>query len=268
MNLDKKPKVSIITVCYNSEKHIERTIKSVLAQSYSNKEYIIIDGGSKDNTLKIAGRYKDEIDVIINEHDNGVFDAMNKGIGLASGEIIYFLNSDDRLYDYNVVENAVDFFIKNEVADFIYGNIEVLNPDDNFSYIERYPDKITKWLFVTKTIAQPGSFFRMSCFKKCGYFDISYRFAADHDWYLRAIFVKKLKAAHIKDCISVFRLGGLSNNHRYAKAYFLERKAIEKKYFNNFELLCAGFLHAIRMLLGRKLSGFLHRVKVIVLNRK
>lgn len=268
MNLDKKPKVSIITVCYNSEKYIERAIKSVLAQSYGNKEYIIVDGGSKDNTLNIARKYKNKINVIISEPDNGIFDAMNKGIGLASGEIIYFLNSDDRFYDYNVMENAVDFFIKSEDADFIYGNIEVLNPDDNFSYIERYPDKITKWLFVTRTIAQPGSFFRAGCFKKCGCFDISYRFAADHDWYLKAIFVKKLKAAHIKDCISVFRLGGLSNNHRYVKAYFLERSAIEKKYFNNFELLCASFLRAVKMFLGRSLSGFLHRVKVIVLNRK
>lgn len=261
-------KVSVITVCLNSSKYLEDTIKSIVAQTYKNIEYIIIDGGSTDGTHEILHRYSNEISKVIVEKDRGVFDAMNKGIGLASGEIIYFLNSDDRLYDYNVVENVADFFIKNEGTDFIYGNIEVLNPDDNFSYIERYPDKITKWLFVTKTIAQPGSFFRTSCFKKCGYFDISYRFAADHDWYLRAIFVKKLKAAHIKDCISVFRLGGLSNNHRYAKAYFLERKAIEKKYFNSFELSCSGFLHAIRMFLGRKLSGFLHRAKVIVLNRK
>ena len=261
-------KVSVITVCLNNSKYLEDAIKSIVAQTYENIEYITIDGGSTDGTHEILHRYSNKMSKVIVEKDRGVFDAMNKGIGLASGEIIYFLNSDDRLYDYNVVENVADFFIKNEGTDFIYGNIEVLNPDDNFSYIERYPDKITKWLFVTKTIAQPGSFFRMSCFKKCGYFDISYRFAADHDWYLRAIFVKKLKAAHIKDCISVFRLGGLSNNHRYAKAYFLERKAIEKKYFNSFELSCSGFLHAIRMLLGRKLSGFLHRVKVIVLNRK
>jgi len=262
------PKISIITVCLNSSKYLEDAIRSVIGQTYKNREYIIIDGGSTDGTHEILHKYSDNINKVIIEKDRGVFDAMNKGISMASGEIIYFLNSDDRLYNYNVVENAVDFFIKNEDIDFIYGNMEVFDPTDNFSYIERYPDKITKRLFITKTIAQPGSFFKADCFKKYGCFDINYKFAADHDWYLRAIFIKKLKAVHIEDCISVFRLGGLSNNHRYAADYFLERKTIEKKYFNSFELLYAGFLHAIKMLLGRSLSGFLHRVKVIVLNRK
>jgi len=262
------PKVSIITVCLNSSKYLEDAIRSVIGQTYKNTEYIIIDGESADGTHEILHKYSDNINKVIIEKDKGVFDAMNKGIGMASGEIIYFLNSDDKLHNSNTVENAVSFFIKNKDANFIYGNIEVFNPADNFSYIERYPHKITKWLFIAKTIAQPGSFFKTNCFKKCGYFDINYKFAADHDWYLKAIFLKKLKAVHIEDCISVFRLGGLSNNRKYARDYFLERKAIEKKYLNSFELLCADFMHAIKMFLGKKTMSFLHRTRVGVLNRK
>jgi len=261
-------KVSVITVCLNSSEYLEDAIRSVEEQTYENIEYIIIDGGSKDGTHEILRRYSNRINKIIIEKDKGVFDAMNKGINIASGEIIYFLNSDDKLCGNNVIKNAVSFFIENKEADFIYGDIEVVNPVDNFSYIERYPDRIGKWLFITKTIPQPGSFFKAACFKKCGYFDINYKFSADHDWYLRAIFLKKLKAMHIEDCISVFRLGGLSNNRKYARDYFLERKVIEKKYLNSFELLCADFMHAIKMFLGRKTISFLHKARISVLNRK
>jgi len=261
-------KVSVITVCLNSSKYLEDAIRSVKEQTYKNIEYIIIDGGSTDGTQEILRRYSNRISKLIVEKDKGVFDAMNKGISLASGEVLYFLNSDDKLYSNNVIENVVNFLIENKEADFIYGDMEVINPADNFSYIERYPDKISKWLFITKTIAQPGSFFKADCFKKCGYFDINYKFAADHDWYLKAIFIKKLKAVHIEDCISVFRLGGLSNDRKYARDYFLERKVIEKKYLNSFELLCADFMHAIKMFLGRKTMSFLHRTRVGVFNRK
>ena len=176
------PKVSIITVCLNSSKYLEDAIRSVTRQSYENIEYLVIDGGSTDGTEETLDKYKSRINKIVAEKDEGIFDAMNKGIGFASGELIYFLNSDDKLYRANTVENMVSFFMKNKDADFIYGNIEVFDPVDNFSYIERYPYKITKNLFIIKTIAQPGTFFKARCFKKRGYFNIKYRYAADHDW--------------------------------------------------------------------------------------
>jgi len=117
-------KISIITVCYNSSETIEDTIKSVIGQSYSNIEYIIIDGASSDNTLEIIKKYQDQITKVISEKDNGFYDAINKGIGLTSGEIVAILNSDDLYQDENVIHDVLDLFdTKNldaSYADLVY----------------------------------------------------------------------------------------------------------------------------------------------------
>src|SRR3989338_3125818 len=106
--------VSIVTVCLNSKEYLEGAIKSVSEQTYPNIEYLVIDGGSTDGSVEIFNKYKDRINKLIIEKDNGIFDAMNKGIRAASGNIIYFLNSDDKFYDNNVVENAIEVFVKNK----------------------------------------------------------------------------------------------------------------------------------------------------------
>ena len=103
-------KISIITVCLNSENYIEKTILSVLAQSYTNIEYIVIDGNSSDNTYNIINKYRTEIDITISEKDAGIYDAMNKGITLSTGDIIYFLNSGDLLYNNTTIEQIANIF--------------------------------------------------------------------------------------------------------------------------------------------------------------
>lgn len=238
-------KVSIITVCLNSAEHLEKAIKSVSEQTYSGIEYIIVDGGSIDSSIDLFNKYKNRINKLLIEKDKGVFNAMNKGINLAEGEIIYFLNSDDRLYDNHVIEEVVAVFAKQPEMDFIYGNIEVFDPISGNSYVEKYPEKTSKWLFIRKTIGHPATFFNSVCFKKAGYFDETYKIAADYEWYLRALYVDKLKASHMEKNISVFRLGGISTNHKYRDLYFSERRAIQKKYFNTFELTCSGILEFI-----------------------
>ena len=182
------PGVSVITVCLNSKDFLEDAIKSVSGQTYRNIEYLVIDGGSTDGTIDILNRYKDKISRIVTEKDSGIFNAMNKGIRMASGEIVYFLNSDDKFHDDKVVERAVDAFMNNSGIDFVYGNLEILDPFGRDSYIEKYPERITRRLFLKKTIGHPASFFRSHCFKKAGYFDERYKIAADYEWYLRAIF--------------------------------------------------------------------------------
>ncbi len=246
MKLDKRyPVVSIITVCLNSRKYLDDAIKSVSGQTYPNIEYLIIDGGSTDGSVEIFNKYKNRIDRLIVEKDKGIFDAMNKGIGLAGGEIIYFLNSDDRLYDNKVIERVAPLFTGDKNPDFVYGNIEVVNPVNGTSYIERYPRKITRKLFIRKTIGHPATFFSSFCFKKVGLFDEKYKIAADYEWFLRALYLNKLKALHIEKNISIFRLGGISTNRKYRDLYFSERRAIQKKYFNGFELMCSGILEFI-----------------------
>ena len=239
-------KVSIVTVSLNKKEFLEDCITSLINQTYKNIEYVIIDGGSNDGSLEIFNKYRGKIKKLVAEKDNGIFDAMNKGIDLASGEIVYFLNSDDRFFDNNVVENVVKYFTEDETVDFIYGNIKGFNPSNNFEYIEKYPDKATKWFFIMKTLPHPGTFFRSRCFVKAGKFDTAYKIASDYKWYLGALFVKKLKSRHVNDNISIFRLGGVSNNSMYSGLYFSERKAIQKKYFNNFELICANGLEKLK----------------------
>ena len=119
-------KVSVITISYNSVFTIEDTIKSVLAQKDIDLEYIIVDGGSTDGTLDIINKYKNKIDKIISEPDRGIYDAMNKGIKCATGDVVGILNSDDFFKDHNVLSKVVNFFDKTRM-DGIYGDIEYVD---------------------------------------------------------------------------------------------------------------------------------------------
>ncbi|MDH5682011.1 MAG: glycosyltransferase, partial [Spirochaetota bacterium] len=115
-------KISVITVCYNSEKTIEETLKSIYAQSYPNIEHVIIDGQSTDRTVDIIKKYKDQYQYFVSEKDNGIYHAMNKGIEASSGDILFFLNSDDYFPDEKVVEDVVNKFVENPELDAVYGN--------------------------------------------------------------------------------------------------------------------------------------------------
>ena len=141
-------KVSIVTVCYNSEATIDETINSVINQSYNNLEYIIIDGKSKDTTLSIIDKYQNKIDKIIAENDKGLYYAMNKGIKLATGDVIGILNSDDLFFSNHTVKNIVEQFKNNQKLQLLYGNILYFNSTDykvkrfwkSDSYFEKFFD--------------------------------------------------------------------------------------------------------------------------------
>jgi glycosyltransferase involved in cell wall biosynthesis len=133
-------KVSIITVCYNSEKTIEDTIKSVINQSYPNIEYIVIDGVSNDNTLAIISKYKDKITKIVSEKDKGIYDAINKGIRLATGDIIANLNSDDFYIDNNVIADVVATF-ENEKTDTLYADLYYVDAVDTNKIVRYWKSK-------------------------------------------------------------------------------------------------------------------------------
>ena len=228
---ESNPLLSVITACLNSEKYLERAIKSVLAQDYPNIEHIIIDGGSKDGTLDIIRKYENDLGYWVSEPDKSIYDAMNKGIKASKGDILYFLNSDDRLYDKNVVKKVMDFFNKKEV-DFIYGDILQCNLNNSDLLLGRYPNNIKKRHFLRGTIGHPTTFFHRDCFIKAGNFDIRYKIMADYEWYLRALFKKGLRAAHTKQIISIFQEGGLSKD---TNLFSSEAKYIQKIYFNSYE---------------------------------
>lgn len=262
------PKVSVITVCLNSKKYLEETIKSVSMQTYSNIEYIIIDGGSTDGSAELFNKYRHRINNLLIEKDSGIFDAMNKGVRLSTGEAVYFLNSGDKFYDEKTVEKAVNVLKENREIDFVYGNIVIFDPVNKMFYVEKYPKRISKWLFIKKTIAHPASFFRSSCFEKIGYFNQAYRIGADYEWYLRAIFDRGLKGVYMDTNISIFRLGGNSSAERDIKSYFSERILIQNKYFSPIEILYTRFVFIVRLLLREKCTKFLHDIKTACFSEK
>lgn len=201
-------RVSIITVCYNSSQSIERAIQSVIMQSYKNIEYLIIDGYSSDETLDVINKYKDRITKVVSEKDDGIYDAMNKGIKIATGDIIYFLNSDDLLYDANVIIDIVGEF-QNSHADLIYGRVRrVKVPDNILPYIRDHIIR-DKYDLLDKNICHQAIFFKKKSFDEFGLFNVNYRVYADYDWLLSA-FSKPIASKSIERHIAIYNYQGFS----------------------------------------------------------
>ena len=203
----KEPKISIITVCKNSSSTIEETIKSVIKQSYSNIEFIIVDGKSNDSTLAIIERYKENISTYISEEDNGIYDGFNKGLKLATGDLIGFVNSDDVLTD-NAIEILINYYQKYPTVDFIFGSVK-----KHWGIIHGYqPWKIfLSWGFYTSH--STGFFIKKDAAKQVGSYNIKYKYSADYDYLYRMIVKHKLKGVATKkdEVFGVFRRGGFSS---------------------------------------------------------
>lgn len=197
------PRVSIITVCYNSEQTIEQTILSVLGQTYCNIEYIIIDGGSIDNTLNIIKKYGKDIK-LISEHDEGIYHAMNKGIMCSSGEIIGIINSDD-WYEANAVELSLKY-LKNDDCDLTYGKCKCIYKDQEIG--EDKCDDL-KELRYRMTISHPTVFVKKKIYEKYGIFNQKYRISADYDLMLR-FYECGVRMTKIPENIAFFRITGVS----------------------------------------------------------
>ncbi len=224
-------KVSIITVCYNAELCIENAINSVLAQTYKNIEYIIVDGKSTDGTMDIINKYRDRISTVISEKDNGIFDAMNKGIRAATGEIIYFLNSDDRLYDKDVISDVVNEFNNRPDEGFIYGKIRNVDyPLELEPYIKEY--KIIKRkseFLINQGICHQSIFVRKWVFDRVGCFDPKYKLGADLDW-LISVYSASIKMRFMDRYIAYYYYAGLTNQN--SKKWTWIRSAIIYKHFS------------------------------------
>ena len=205
-------KISIITVSFNSVKNISDTIKSVLAQTYPNIEYIIIDGASTDGTIEIINSFGKNISIFKSEPDNGIYDAINKGIRLASGNIVGILNSDDFFYDSNVIQRVADAFKENKI-DALFGDAIFVDPE-NTSRIVRYyssknfnPDKF-KFGYMP---AHPSFYVRKELFEKLGYYKVDYKIAADFELLIRFLYINKIVYRYVEMPFLYMRTGGVSN---------------------------------------------------------
>jgi glycosyltransferase involved in cell wall biosynthesis len=208
-----QPKVSIITVCYNSATTIDDTIQSVLSQTYPNIEYIIIDGLSTDNTLEVVNNYQDKISKIFSEKDNGLYDAINKGISLASGDIIAILNSDDFYIDNNVINDVVEKFEK-EKTDTLYADLYYVDTVDTNKVVRHWVSGNYKngLFFKGWMPPHPTFFVKKEVYNKYGTFNLDFKSAADYEIMLRFIHKHKIKIGYLPRVIVRMRIGGVSNN--------------------------------------------------------
>lgn len=207
-------KVSIVTVCLNSAETIENTINSVLSQDYREIEYIIVDGGSKDNTLDVINKYKNNIDQVVSEPDNGIYDAMNKGLRLATGEIVGFLNSGDFYVSETVIGQIVKSIQANN-TDCCYGDLEYVAEKNLGETVRRWESPpYQEGLFEKGWHPPHPTFFaKKTVFDKYGGFDLNYDIGADYELMLR--FLKKygVKSCYIPNVLVRMRTGGKSNKN-------------------------------------------------------
>ena len=205
-------RVSIITVCYNSEKTIEDTIQSVLSQSYPKIEYIIIDGGSTDNTISIVNKYKDKIALVVSEKDKGIYDAINKGINKANGHVIALLHADDFYADEYCVEKMMEVFDATD-SQGVYADLQYVSPIDKNKITRTWISgeyKIGKFLWGWMP-PHPAFFVKRDVYLKYGKYSLELKSAADYEFMLRVIHKHKIKIGYLNKVIVKMREGGMSN---------------------------------------------------------
>lgn len=205
-------KASIITVCYNSAYTIESTIQSVLMQDYDDIEYIVIDGNSSDETISIIQKYKNRISKFISEKDSGMYFALNKGIAMATGDIIGFLHADDFYADKKIISEVVkEFHASNTKC--VYGDLQYIDRNNTQKITRNWKSKpFQKKLFLQGWMPPHPTFFaKRECYEKFGDFNTQFSISADYELMLRFLYKNNLPASYIPKVLVKMRTGGMSN---------------------------------------------------------
>lgn len=206
-------KISIITVVYNNEATIRQAIESVLTQSYPEIEYVIIDGNSQDSTVSIIEEYKNRLGYFISEPDKGLYDAMNKGIQAATGEVIGILNSDDLYQDNNVLLDVMSQFHSDSSLDIVYGDLVYVKKEAVNQVVRNWISKeyYTKFFDDGNVPPHPSLFLKNTVYKKVGFFDLDFKLASDYEFMFRVFKKNHFKSKYINRLIVKMRLGGETN---------------------------------------------------------
>lgn len=205
-------KISIITAVYNNQHTLRNTLESIISQDYKNIELIVIDGASTDNTISILKEFSDQICVLVSEQDNGIYDALNKGVALASGDAIGFMHSDDLFYNQYSLGKIVQAFNDHDV-DAVYGDLIYVDKE-NTDQVVRYwksgkysQDQLARgWM-----PPHPTFYMKRSCYEMYGGFNLQYRIAADYDALLRYLVEGNIRIHYIPEVLVRMRVGGVSN---------------------------------------------------------
>jgi len=220
-----RPLVSIITVVYNGAATLERTIQSVLGQTYDNIEYIIVDGGSSDGTLDLVRRYWDRLDLWVSERDKGIYDAMNKGIAMATGDVVGILNSDDFYSSHDVINQVMKEF-EDPAVDAVFGDLVFVDPGNLTRVVRKYsaknwtPKKLA-WGFMPP---HPTFFVRRKFYGSLGLYKTDYRISSDYELIIRFLLVNKLRYKYLPLQMVTMRKGGVSS--RNMKSNFILNEEI------------------------------------------
>ncbi|TDS11100.1 glycosyltransferase involved in cell wall biosynthesis [Sphingobacterium paludis] len=228
LNLYKHVKLSIVTINLNNRKGLQKTFNSILMQSFQQFEYIVVDGLSSDGSREDI-KSNNRINKCICEIDTGVYDAMNKGIAIASGEYVLFLNSGDILHDDDTLSGILKHL---EHFDIIYGDLLFVSADK--PYVYNYPAKLTFSFLLNASLGHPATFIKKSLFDKYGYYDTSFRIAADWVFFMKTIVKENVTTKHIPMVIADFDTDGLSSQVENIAAILTERKLFLEREFPLF----------------------------------
>lgn len=246
------PLVSIITIVYNGEKYLEQAIRSVLDQSYGNLEYIIVDGKSTDGSLDIIKRYEDRIDYWVSEPDEGISDAMNKGIKLSNGDIIAHLHADDYYPDATVVSSVQDAFANDQKACWLTGGINIVREPGKRLMEIKVRGYSYKSLIKGNIILHPSTFIRRKAFEQVGLFNPVYKYAMDYDLWIRLGGIGD--PITLDKPLACFRVHSGSQSISSCDNAYYEEWMIRKNVFKNepFKMLYHYFLYIINKHANRR----------------
>lgn len=229
------PKLSVITVCYN-EPNLEKTCESIVNQTWQDFEWIVIDGGSNQETQKIWDKYKYRIDKFVSEDDNGVYDAMNKGIKFANGEYLNFLNAGDSYIDKDTLKNV--FELNNYNEDILYGDECYTCWRGKENYLSKMPQIVDKNFLIYSTIRHQSSFIKKQLFDKFGLYETKYTIVSD--WKKWIIFLTNgITFKYIPQTIALYDTKGRSFTKEFQNLHDKERQEVLKEYFSEREIKSA-----------------------------
>jgi len=214
--MNDNPKISIITIAYNNASDIEPTLKSVSGQTYENIEYIVVDGASTDGTLAIIDRYRDSINVFISEPDEGMYDAINKGIKRATGDVVGLIHAGDRLHDSRVIETVSSAFRDGNV-DAIYGYSRLVDSHNRCRTVNISPSFSKLWIRLGWMPSHQSIYVRRSFFEQRGYYRNDLGGSGDYEWFLRFFFFNTLRVKRLRAFLIRFSLGGRSTRSLLVK---------------------------------------------------
>jgi glycosyltransferase involved in cell wall biosynthesis len=223
-------KISVVTINYNNPLGLNKTIESVVSQTFKDFEYIVIDGGSKVEDVSIIKSYQNHINYWVSEPDKGIYNAMNKGIKVATGDFIIFINSGDNFTDSKVLEEVQSKLTSD--FDIYYGDYYRIK--SNSKRRKSYPAKLSFSFFYSGSLPHPATFFRRSLFDEIFFYNESYKIVSDWEFYIYAICHKNVKYYYLKTAISDFDFTGISSNPKFNEIERLERKKVLEKYFPAF----------------------------------